>query len=77
MMPPSCSTGCKVVEAGPHVAADFERGPSIRPKWRHRISSAMAFGAAGKAVNAEAFGRITALEARAIGVHLNFFPVAT
>src|SRR3989441_10325520 len=37
---------------------------------------AMAFGAAGKLDYAEAFGRITAQEARAIGVHWNFFPVA-
>ena len=37
---------------------------------------AMAFGAAGKPDYAEAFGRITAQEARAIGVHWNFFPVA-
>src|SRR4029077_13397509 len=37
---------------------------------------AMAFGAAGKLEYAEAFGRITAQEARAIGVHWNFFPVA-
>jgi beta-N-acetylhexosaminidase len=35
----------------------------------------MAFGAAGKLDYAEAFGRITAQEARAIGVHWNFFPV--
>jgi len=35
---------------------------------------AMAFGAAGKADLAEAFGRITAQESRAIGVHWNFFP---
>jgi len=58
------------------VAADFERGPSIRLNGATVFPHAMAFGAAGKAVNAEAFGRITALEARAIGVHLNFFPVA-
>src|SRR6202451_4750775 len=37
---------------------------------------AMAFGAAGKQEYAEAFGRITAQEARAIGAHWNFFPVA-
>jgi beta-N-acetylhexosaminidase len=37
---------------------------------------AMAFGAAGKPEYAEAFGRITAQEARAIGVHWNFFPDA-
>jgi beta-N-acetylhexosaminidase len=35
---------------------------------------AMAFGAAGKTELAEAFGRITAEESRAIGVHWNFFP---
>jgi beta-N-acetylhexosaminidase len=37
---------------------------------------AMAFGAAGKLEYAEAFGRITAQESRAIGVHWNFFPDA-
>jgi beta-N-acetylhexosaminidase len=36
----------------------------------------MAFGAAGKTEYVERFGQITALEARAIGVHWNFFPVA-
>src|SRR5947209_20272845 len=36
----------------------------------------MAFGADGKLDDAETFGRITALEARAIGVHWNFFPDA-
>ena len=36
----------------------------------------MAFGAAGKPEYAENFGRVTAQEARAIGVHWNFFPVA-
>lgn len=35
---------------------------------------AMAFGAAGKEDYAKAFGRITAEEARAVGVHWNFFP---
>ena len=37
---------------------------------------AMAFGADGKLEDAEAFGRITAQEARAIGVQWNFFPDA-
>ena len=36
----------------------------------------MAFGAAGKPEYAETFGKIVAIEARAIGVHWNFFPVA-
>src|SRR5437588_5025809 len=37
---------------------------------------AMAFGATRNPESAEAFGRISALEARAIGVHWNFFPDA-
>jgi beta-N-acetylhexosaminidase len=36
----------------------------------------MAFGAAGKQDDAERFGKITAAESRAIGVHWNFFPDA-
>ena len=58
------------------VAADFERGVSIRLYGATVFPHAMAFGAAGKLENAESFGRITALEARAIGVHWNFFPDA-
>ena len=37
---------------------------------------AMAFGADGNLEDAENFGRITAQEARAVGVHWNFFPDA-
>jgi beta-N-acetylhexosaminidase len=58
------------------VAADFERGLSMRLHGTTEFPHAMAFGAAGKQEYAEAFGRITAQEARAIGVHWNFFPVA-
>jgi beta-N-acetylhexosaminidase len=58
------------------IAADFERGVSIRLYGATVFPHAMAFGAAGKLEDAEAFGRITALEARAIGVHWNFFPDA-
>ena len=58
------------------VAADFERGLSMRLNGATVFPHAMAFGATGKTENAEAFGRITALEARAIGVHWNFFPDA-
>ena len=57
-------------------AADFERGVSMRLNGTTVFPHAMAFGAAGKPENAEEFGRITALEARAIGVHWNFFPDA-
>ena len=58
------------------VAADFERGVSMRLYGTTVFPHAMAFGAAGKLEYAEAFGRITAQEARAIGVQWNFFPVA-
>jgi len=58
------------------VAADFERGVSMRLYGATVFPHAMAFGAAGRLEDAEAFGRITALEARAVGVHWNFFPVA-
>jgi beta-N-acetylhexosaminidase len=58
------------------VAADFERGVTMRLQGATEFPHAMAFGAAGKLEYAEAFGRITAQEARAIGVHWNFFPDA-
>jgi beta-N-acetylhexosaminidase len=58
------------------VAADFERGVSTRLTGSTVFPHAMAFGAAGRPEMAEAFGRITAEEARAVGVHWNFFPVA-
>jgi len=57
-------------------AADFERGVATRLMGTTNFPHAMAFGADGKIEDAEAFGRITALEARAIGVHWNFFPDA-
>jgi beta-N-acetylhexosaminidase len=57
------------------VAADFESGLSSRLNGTTVFPQAMAFGAAGKTEYAESFGKITALEARAIGVHWNFFPV--
>jgi len=57
-------------------AADFERGVSMRLNGTTVFPHAMALGATGKPENAEALGRITALEARAIGIHWNFFPDA-
>jgi beta-N-acetylhexosaminidase len=57
-------------------AADFERGVSMRLMGTTIFPHAMAFGADGKAEDAENFGRITAEEARAIGIHWNFFPDA-
>jgi len=57
-------------------AADFERGVSMRLIGTTVFPHAMAFGADGKLEDAEAFGSISALEARAIGIHWNFFPDA-
>jgi beta-N-acetylhexosaminidase len=57
-------------------AADFERGVPMRLMGATVFPHAMAFGGDGKMEDAEAFGRITAEESRAIGVHWNFFPDA-
>lgn len=58
------------------MAADFERGLTMRLNGATMFPYAMAFGAAGKPEYAEEFGRITGLEARAIGIHWNWFPDA-
>jgi len=57
-------------------AADFERGVSMRLTGTTNFPHAMAFGADASLADAENFGRITGEEARAIGVHWNFFPDA-
>lgn len=57
-------------------AADFERGVSMRLMGTTVFPHAMAFGATGSTENAEKFGRFTGLEARALGIHWNFFPDA-
>lgn len=57
------------------IAADFESGLSADLDGPTVFPPAMAFGAAGKSEYAEAFGKITGQEARAIGVHWNFFPL--
>ncbi len=57
-------------------AADFERGVSTRLMGTTNFPHAMAFGADGKIEDAEMSGRITAQEARAIGIHWNFYPDA-
>jgi beta-N-acetylhexosaminidase len=57
-------------------AADFERGVSMRLMGTSVFPHAMAFGGDGKIDDAETFGRITAEESRAIGIHWNFFPDA-
>src|SRR5262249_27003975 len=59
------------------VAGDFEQGVLPAHLFGTTVfPHAMAFGAAGKQEYAEQFGRITAQESRAIGVHWNLFPVA-
>jgi len=59
------------------VAGDFEQGVLPPRLFGTTVfPHAMAFGAAGKLEYAEEFGRITAQESRAIGVHWNLFPVA-
>ena len=58
------------------IAADFERGVTMRLNGATEFPHAMAFGATGKPDYAESFGLITAQEARAVGVHWNFFPDA-
>jgi beta-N-acetylhexosaminidase len=58
------------------IAADFERGLSMRLFGATVFPHAMAFGAAQKPDFARDFGRITAEESRAIGVEWNWFPDA-
>jgi beta-N-acetylhexosaminidase len=70
------------------VASDFENGgPGMRINHSYALPTllpqgggtsfppTMAFGAIGEDRFAEEYGRITAVEARAVGVHLNFAPV--
>ena len=56
--------------------ADFERGLSMRLNGATAFPTAMAFGATGDKELARGFGKITADEARAVGVQWNWFPVA-
>ena len=55
-------------------AADFERGLGMRLNEVTGFPHAMAFGAADNLDYARQSGRITAMEARAIGVQWNWFP---
>ena len=58
------------------VAADFEHGVGMRVNGGTMFPRAMAFGAAGDLGLVREAARIAAREARAIGVHVNFAPVA-
>lgn len=57
-------------------AADFERGTAMRLEEGTSFPHAMAVAAAGRPQDAYTVGRITAEEARAVGVHWIFAPVA-
>ena len=57
-------------------SADFEQGAGMRVSEGTHFPSAMAVAAAGSPEDAYTVGRITALEARAIGVNWIFAPVA-
>jgi beta-N-acetylhexosaminidase len=57
-------------------AGDFEWGVGMRIRGATQLPRAMAFGAAGDTSLTEEAGRLTAVEMRAIGVHVDFAPVA-
>ncbi len=58
------------------IGADFERGTVMRVEEGTAFPHAMAVGATWRPGDAYAMGRITAIEARAMGVHWVFAPVA-
>jgi beta-N-acetylhexosaminidase len=58
------------------VASDLESGTSFRLVGGTPTPPNMAVGATGREADAFALGRITALEGRAVGIHLAFAPVA-
>jgi beta-N-acetylhexosaminidase len=58
------------------VGADFERGASMRVSGTTAFPAAMAFGAAGDPELTRFEGEVTAREARALGIHWVYAPVA-
>jgi beta-glucosidase-like glycosyl hydrolase len=58
------------------TAADFEWGVGMRIAGATKLPRAMAFGAAGDDQLAYEAARMSAVEGRALGVHINFAPVA-
>jgi beta-N-acetylhexosaminidase len=58
------------------VASDFERGIAMRVRRGTRFPDAMALGATRNAEYAYRMGRVVAVEARTIGIHQNYAPVA-
>jgi len=58
------------------IAADLEWGSGMRLVGGTSFPMAMAIGATGDTNDAYELGRVTALEARAAGIHMTFSPVA-
>ena len=58
------------------VSGDFERGVSMRVGGTTVFPHAMAFGATGNPAYSRYEGEVTAREARALGVHWIYYPVA-
>jgi beta-glucosidase-like glycosyl hydrolase len=58
------------------VAADLEYGAAMRMVGATGFPMPMAVGATDRELDAYQLGRITALEARAVGIHWTFSPVA-
>ena len=58
------------------VGGDFERGASMRVDGTTVFPHAMAFGATGEPAFSRYEGEVTAREARALGVHWIYYPVA-
>lgn len=58
------------------IAADLEWGSGMRLIGGTAFPMPMALGATGRELDAYELGRITALEARAVGIHMTFSPVA-
>jgi beta-N-acetylhexosaminidase len=57
------------------ILSDLETGPGMRITGGTNLPPAMAFGAAGEEALIREAGRITAREARAVGIHMTLGPV--
>ncbi len=57
------------------VTADLEGGAGLVLRGATRFPKAMAIGATFDTTSAYDTGRITAIEARVVGIHINFYPV--
>jgi beta-N-acetylhexosaminidase len=58
------------------IGADFERGSAMRLDEGTSFPTAMALAAGGDPADAYTMGKVTALEARAVGIHWIYAPVS-